>query len=104
MRAWPHLYRNFTSYIRRRTITPEQVFIARDGIGCSTGIAPQSLTYEFGARPVLFLPDFFELCRHFRRDGDRERNGGACHMSQSLASSRLGEEVKTCQSGNNVNI
>ena len=73
-------------------------------IRCGGDISTQRFTQEFGARAMFFLPYFFEFCRHRRRDGDREGNGGACHMSQSLASGRLGEEVKTCLGGYNVNI
>lgn len=71
---------------------------------CSGNISAQCFTQEFGSRAVFLFPNFLELDSHFRRDGDREGNGGACHMSQSLAPGRLGEEVKTCLGGYNVNI
>jgi hypothetical protein len=69
------------------------------GVRCSGDIATQRFTQEFGARAVLFLSDFFELCRHFWRKGDREGNGYSGH-AQALSQAREPrEEVRTCHSG-----
>lgn len=55
---------------------------------CRGNIAAQRFTQEFGARAMLFLPYFFEFCRHFWRERYRERNGDARHM--------MGKRAPTC--------